>query len=410
MADSKSHLPNVIVHDLPVDRENALPIAHTDYAGRQSQASLFGDLQTAHRHDEINIIFTYDVSDYNTHTTTTGLGAVSSNDSQALVSTGGIGTATLESREHIAYQSGHDNYALFTAAFITPTTAGFQKIGPYTGTDGYWIGFINQQFGVGREKNGTETFTAQTAFNLDKLDGTGSSHFTIDTTKMNIFRVNYGYLGVMTVIFEIYCGKAIGWVPFHYIDVLNTQVANIIDSPYLPIRSEVKSTNATTTQIRSGSWSAGYTGTSRSPKSNRLFAIENEKTISAGVKTCIASLKPVTTFKTKANVISSIINQLSVATDGTKTVKINLLLNATIGGTPVYNTVDADSTVTFDIAGTTVTGGRLIGSWVLGKADSFNIDLLNTHLIFREGDVVTISAESTNSNLVDAAITWGEMF
>ena len=85
----------------------------------------------------------------------------------------------------------------------------------FTQDDSLAIGYQNNTFGVLYMQNGTATFTPQSNFNLDKLDGTGKSNFVIDPTKLNIFYIAYGWLGAAPLEFGVCTENGTGSFPPH---------------------------------------------------------------------------------------------------------------------------------------------------------------------------------------------------
>jgi hypothetical protein len=203
--------------------------------------------------------------------TVTGTATVTQASASATLagSTAVTGSAKLQSNSVLSYTPGHELYALFTAAFTTPTNANSaQTIGIYDTSNGFFVGFVGTTFGVTQRQNGVDTFTAQTSFNGDTLTGTATSMFqrggvaeALDKTKKNIYRIRYGWLGVAPIKFEILSPDG-RWITFHSIRYPNTSVNPHTYSTALPITAEVVKSNsdATNLQISTSSWDAGVTG------------------------------------------------------------------------------------------------------------------------------------------------------
>lgn len=382
----------------------------TDTAGRQSHVALFGDLISENRHDDINLIFNYVLSDYDVTSTVTGSGTNSIDNHQLLCATGASGTAKLTTKDIIRYKTSHDSWAFFTAAFSTPNATSKQYIGPNDSQNGYFVGNEGTNFVVGRIIDGVEHTFPQTDFNIDRLDGTSASEYLIDTTKLNLFRITYGYLGIMDAVFEVWAGLRKGWVAFHFISLGNTQVDNAINNAFLPIQAYVESTTGDV-NIRSGSWAGGIVGTHRNPADNRLFATSNTKTIVGSTLTNILTLRSKTTYASITSYIHSDLSFLSMAADGVKPVTISIYRNATLGGTPSYSDVDTtNSTMEVDTAGTTVTGGQLLAQVVVGKVDSEILYFDSGSVSIRPGDSLTFAASSPNASDITVSPRWEELF
>lgn len=95
-------------------------------------------------------------------------------------------------------------------------------------------------------------------------------------------------------------------------------------------------------------------------------------------------------------------------------------MGATLGGTPAYtpisgSTADNGVTITsgnsiasFDIAGTTVTGGRKSFNVVADNPNSGYVDLEHLDLIIAPGEILTISGFSTISATIGVGINFSE--
>ena len=146
-----------------------------------------------------------------------------------------------------SYQPGKGLLAMNT--FVMPTAQANQRIR---------IGYFNTENGVFLERDGTtvyivrrtyvsgtpvDTRVAQSAWNGDRLDGTGDSGFTLDLTKAQIFWEDFEWLGVGSV--------RAGFVIDGQTIICHTfQNANSLTSVYmttaiLPVRYEITNTGAT---------------------------------------------------------------------------------------------------------------------------------------------------------------------
>lgn len=91
---------------------------------------------------------------------------------------------------------------------------------------------------------GTELRVPQSAWNGDKLDGTGISNMTIDLTKANFFWIDYAWLGVGTVRFGVLAPDGSRWV-CHTFQNPNNNVVAYMRTGSLPIRYENFNTGVT---------------------------------------------------------------------------------------------------------------------------------------------------------------------
>ena len=195
-----------------------------------------------------------------------GSTAQASGQATMTTGTGTTASARLQTIRSIRYSPGHGQYAFFTARFTTPTSANSnQRIGLYDDNNGFFIGYNGTSFGFTVRSGGSDTFTAQTSFNRDRLAGSGSSRFTrlslpepLDPTKLNVFRIRFGWLGSAVVNFDVMAPDG-HWVNAHTVLQPNSATTPHIQSPNLPLRAEVvkSSADATSLVVGTGSWVAG---------------------------------------------------------------------------------------------------------------------------------------------------------
>ena len=153
-------------------------------------------------------------------------------------STGTTGIAKLSSIEPLRYIPGHEAYAYFTTIFTTGVANSTQWAGVFDSVDGFAVGYNGTTFSILHRIDSSDSTVAQSSFNIDRLDGTGPSRITLDSTKMNIFRISYGWLGTAPITFEI-CRKDGQWFPFHMIQRANEESVPSIYNPVLPLTMEI---------------------------------------------------------------------------------------------------------------------------------------------------------------------------
>lgn len=79
---------------------------------------------------------------------------------------------------------------------------------------------------------------AQSAWNVDKLDGTGASGITVDPTKSQIFVFDFEWLGVGRVRTGLVVDGKIYY--FHYFSHANVTNVVYMSTPNLPLRYELE--------------------------------------------------------------------------------------------------------------------------------------------------------------------------
>jgi hypothetical protein len=310
----------------------------------------------------------------------------------------------------VRYRTGHDIYALFTARWSAPAVGGKQYLGLFDAGDGSALGYNGTSFGMLLRSAGSDKFLDDVNFSRSSLrsdsnkDGFG---FVLNPLNINLFRLNFGYLGIAPIIWEVFTGFEYGgWYAFNISEFANKQTTTHITNPNLPMCAYVESTGNAVVDIHTPSWNAGVVIDRQDIKADRLKTVRNAKT-GISTETNVVTLKNTATFQGKTNRIVCELTYISVSADGTKNVTIYLKKNSTLGGTPSYANIDAvNSVLQKDTAGTTVTGGEIVFALELGKVDARVFDLDNYHIHLQPGETITASAVSASAT--DIAITIGE--
>lgn len=394
------------------NRNNLLEIINSDstidHAGRQSFNTVFGDIITVERLADIEEQFQYNISTKNLVMTTNGTGTVTQADNMAVISSGTDtdGEAELQSRKVIRYRPGFEGYAIFTALFENGgVNSSFQHVGAFTNEDGYFLGFTDTDFIVGRKINGVRTEVIESNFN-------GNALFTsLDKTKLNIFRITWGWLGTATITFE--CRLSTGWIVIHQMFTENILIQPHTSNPVLPISILIKKTVGTEDIIvKSASWNGGLNGIDTGV-GDRYFTHSVEVTVD-GTESKIFNLQNVLTFQSKPNRVTLELATISIASDGDKAIGIRLYKNLTINGTPSF--VDKDSVNSIaqtDTAGLPVFDtSKLEQQFNVGQGDTLYESLKNEDFILNPGDIYSLSGEdfSGNSSQVNISVRWREKF
>ena len=291
-----------------------------DKAGRGAMNGIFGEALTSDRVDYIAIQFQYNIAPMDVTVSTENGGSATQENSQAVLSTGTSENASvvMESVRKMRYRPGHDAVIYFTADF-TPGIAGtYQRAGIFGTENGYYLGFEGEDFTVSlrNEAELEDLHIPQSEFNLDALDGTGESGFILHPHFLNIYRINYGWLGIAPIVFEVYGGIRKGWIPFHAIDLANQISAVHSGNPVLPIRVELG--NGITEQdvvFRTGSMNASLAYSGHDEAINRYFSTGNEKSVGTALTNIFTILNP-TTFQGKINRVYLRMQFMSVLTEG----------------------------------------------------------------------------------------------
>lgn len=183
-----------------------------------------------------------------------GIVQFKSGDAGTLLSTTLSGDYVIrQTKQSFAYQPGKSQQYMFTGIlsggdgldmkygfFESNTSAPYDQ---YTG-----VYFKNENnvlsINIGNSTgNASSVYVPQSAWNIDPLNGAGSSGVTLDMTKVQIFTIDYEWLGVGRVRF----GFVIDGIIYYCHEVLNSNnIESVyITNPNLPLRAEIRQTGST---------------------------------------------------------------------------------------------------------------------------------------------------------------------
>lgn len=328
-----------------------------------------------------------------------------------------------ETKRVFVYQPGKSLQILNTFVMNTPKENLRQR-----------VGLFNDDNGVYFENNGTANFfvvrsgtsgsannnvTAQTSWNVDKLDGNGPSKLTLDVTKAQISFFDIEWLGVGSVR----CGFVING---QFIHCHTFHHANLIDSVYmttsmLPLRYEIENTAATTSpstlkQICSAVISEGGYEPRGEPKSFGLNLNQQFRL------TTLATDYPVISLRLNPDFIDNVVilRDTSVNAIDSGFYKVSIIKDATISG-GVFANVSGVSSVQYNSnTSATISGGTVLfsdyfsatnqssGRINLGP-DLFKYQLERNGLTDTPLTLTLAVQSSTNNANVVASASWEEI-
>ncbi len=386
----------------------------------------FGDLNVAEMSPIMQYSFEYTVdnTELSTNVVTNG-GTVTQANSMAVVGTSTTtnSTACLTSRRHIRYRSGQGGVIRFTALFTAGVAATEQYMGflDEVGSsaafkNGYVIGFDGTTFGFHRFSNDSKTSVALSAWD-DPLDGTGVSGMTIDNTKLNVWQIQFQWLGAGAITLSVEDDATGLFTEVHKIlySNLNTEPSTHNPNFLITLWSNNKATTSDLV-IKSSSFAGFVEGKTNLIQMHQpQFSTDEQSTGSVTTELAVVTIRNKATYASKTNFIDVIIEDLVGSIEANSANNLGRLIltrDATLGGSPSYSDVNtSDSVVDIDTAGTTVTGGKILLVVPLaGKNDSFRDNLLSFKIILQPGETLTVSAVSANSATINANILWKELF
>jgi len=347
-------------------------------------------------------------------TSVAGSGTLVNGSGSVTISTGTTTASNsyVLTRKQVHQRSGQKTLTRFSASYSTPASGCQQWIGPGTFLQAaVRFGYQDTTFYVNYSVSGAYISTAQNAWNGDKADGTQILPL-MDWQKLNAFQIEYINCAAGIIKFSVLNPETDKYVTVHTVNRVNNNTVAMFNNETMPFLAIVLNL-ATTSNVSLviGTMSTFIQGPSQ--VLGFTNSINNLKAGIAATRTNILTIRNNSTFGAFTNRNQIFPKSLTVsATTGATAVPllIEVILNTTLGGVPVYTNIDAStSTVSYDVAGTTITGGtQLYSQYVISGSDRF-INLQHMELFLIPSDTLTICASrSIGSSDIGVTINWKE--
>jgi hypothetical protein len=302
--------------------------------------------------------FTYNLSPLTFEAVTNGSGATVTHDAtnrNALMtfsSTPTGGKAFMQSYEYIPYQPGKSQSAFVTFNMNSGVSNVVKFAGLSDGVNGieFQMNGTTPQFVIYSGTGNGNQIVSQSAWNVDKLNGTGVSGINIDFSKVQILVIDLQalYVGRVRVGFDI---NGLVYHAHHF------EHANVITTPYfqtanLPVRCGMTCTGTVSTTMNFICSSVVSEG--GSPESRgRGFSVEGTATAGNATRVHILSIRPQTTFNSISNRAKFELDSINMLVTGTVPVLWELCIGQAISGTTAFTSVNSTySGFEFNTAGT----------------------------------------------------------
>ena len=160
-------------------------------------------------------------------------------------------SAIFQSRQYVRYHPGKGQAILITGNFNGIATSVTKRIGYFDENNGIFFQLSGSTLSVVRRTKVSgsvvDNTTAQSSWNLDRLDGTGPSGVTIDTSKQQIFLIDFQWLGSGRIRYGIVAG---GKIIYCHQD----NNANVLTTPWsqtgdAPIRASISNAGSTSSSM-----------------------------------------------------------------------------------------------------------------------------------------------------------------
>lgn len=306
-----------------------------------------------------------------------------------------------------------DANVFFLAAGVGPRNGSYSFTSSGTGTLAAGS-FTQAQAGIVHSAN---TITQQN-FNVDKLDGTGPSGMNLDPSKLNVYQINFRWLGAGEIRFAIENSINGDMVFFHHYHYSNRYTVPHLDNPSFKIGYISAATGGASSNVsvRGASMMGAIEGITTAAGATVGFA-DNAvgANFTADSLHHIVSIRPNLIFRNKINLRATKLKKITLAAttnpDG-KPVRIYLFENpTTFTGTFNWTSGAAgtnSSVVHSNDDGTFTLASELpLAAFVVsGTAD---LDLENLNITIPPNNILSIAAiSSATISDLSAAAVWLE--
>lgn len=256
---------------------------------------------------------------------------------------------------------------------------------------------------------GTTVRVAQSAWNVDPMDGTGPSGMTLDQQTINIYRIVFGYLGVAGVLFYVYNPADNCWQLVHRYAWANENTVPFLENPSLKVGLVAYNLGGGSVSVSGASAAAFIQG--------RVEATENPRGTSATNTSVGTSQVNVLTIRNRAEFANTVnLRELkpklaSVAASGGKPVTVNFYLNADSSTTRNWSYVNqSESIVEQDTSAGAPSNGTLLFSQQVAGGSTSTLNLSDLGLVITRTESLMITAAVASGSATDVAVsvTWEE--
>lgn len=271
-------------------------------------------------------------------------------------------TRVRQTKQSFNYQSGKSQLIMVTFNMCSHDSGVTKRAGLFNGNDGLFVEIDGDGAYLTRRTStsgsAVDNQVAQASWNIDPLDGTGTSGITLDFTKTQILFFDFEWLGVG----RVRMGFVVDGMVYYAHEFLNSNNLTVVymQTPNLPIRYEISNDGTgvasnldcicSTVISEGGSQDRGvdrYASTATHVDAN-----------DAGTTYAIIGLR------LKSHYIGAVIKVLQtevIEVAGSKNLEWSLIINPTVAGTFSYGDVDNSAVqVAYGATANTVTNGTYV--------------------------------------------------
>lgn len=262
----------------------------------------------------------------------------------------------------------------------------------------------------------TNTFIPSGSFNVDKLDGTGTTEMVLDPQKGNVFQIAFQYLGFGNATFSVEDPETGHFVDMHTIKNTNSRITPVLKNPNVSVLATSANIGGTTSKkLKTASMAGFIEGEVRNldPKFAQSFSFSgvNEQDFVP-----LALLKVNRVFNGESCFGEIDILRASASNQvNNQTLTVAFFIKSEVSGVVDFKYVDQNNSIMayaqLDPNNQTITNLSEITpffSYVVGSDSSESIDIKDLDFVLGVGDSLLIAIKTTASISGQVDINWFE--
>lgn len=259
----------------------------------------------------------------------------------------------------------------------------------------------------------TNYWTYQADWNQDKLDGSGASGMTLDPSKLNVFQINYRWLGSGKIQFSIEDDVTGDLIPFHSIHYTNRHSEPHLNNPSFRLGYVAANLSGlgSNSKVGGASAMAGIEGQIPTNTYTTGKGSGTKTNLASGSLHHMMSVRNSLIHAGKINLRNLQILKLSLSYAGNSPAEIFLALDSPLSrqGRISYSEIDYNSIAYFSRDDYTSPTLRWLTTCAADQG-STQIDLENLNLRIPPNSVISVFVRSSQSiSRCIASLTWDEI-
>jgi len=245
-----------------------------------------------------------------------------------------------------------------------------------------------------------DTWTPQSSFNIDKLDGTGPSGMTIDPTKFNVYQIDFRWLGAGIITFALEDQTTGKIIHFHKINYVNQNTTLHMDNPTYRIGyvvADLTGGGGTNVTVEGGSMMGAIEGLINTTSYPVACYGERTTSLSSGSYGHIVTVKNDIVDNNKITTRELILQKISVGATAAASnpCTVYLYLNPTYSVNLQWNLI-RESILCSDTDGT-ITAANFIplAAFSLTSGAPTTIDVSNLRIVIPPNNSIGMAIESS---------------